>query len=62
MMSSSDSDDAFIFIDAMLDHQTTSTIVLNDANGDDMTQLEMLDMLVSEAGAGCGVTGDELQR
>lgn len=60
-MSSSGSDEAFLFIDVMLDHQNTS-IVLNGASGDDMTQLEMLDMLVSEAVAGSGITENQFQR
>ena len=58
-MFSADSEEAFLFIDAVLDHQLA---ILNEGNDDDMTQLEFFDTLVSEAVAGGCVTEDQFHR
>lgn len=58
-MFSADSEEAFLFIDAVLDHQLAN---LDEGNDVDMTRLEILDMLASEAVDGGCVTEDQFHR
>lgn len=59
-MHSADNDEVFLFIDSMLDHQH---IILSEGDeDDDMTRLEIFDIVVSWAVAQSSVTEDQFRR